>query len=776
MLPPVISPKTMIGYSDVSFIGNLLSLRYPNFRFVMGANAYEPELMTHLSGKNLDNPSLSSDYALTLEIAKGRCPAPVTVKCKGNASSPIRGNLFPINLSLAESMGCIKDIELPTNSVLFIEDINEDVYRILRMIDSIALAGFLSTIEAVVLGDFGNSLNASGEAADPEILANLIAKRTGLPVFLLPNFGHGARRFPLVAGSMVTIDHAAENDWLVTITFSKQNAEPSRENTPSPCYTADKQGSLFLGKYHPKQTSIHFLGIGGTGMAAVAGLAKKSGFGITGSDGPIYPPMSGVIAALEVTPFVGYKATNIDEASPDVVVLANAISRIDASLRRNEEFEALLNRHLPVLSFPGFLRQAFLTRTLNIVVAGTHGKTTTTSCISQSLRHLGLDPSFVIGGAPKNFDNGFHLGQSPIFVLEGDEYDTALFDKGPKFLHYEPTITLLNNIEFDHADIYQDLTAIKDEFQRLAELTAGRGGTIVANMGDAQVTDVLQTGSHLVIGFASALLDAEGANKDTEKEVMIGQAAEACMPLWLLTAIETHKDGSQLTIQAPNGESLRFKTTMFGKHNALNALGTLAVLQAYHISQQQPPLLQPKQFFEASLQLDSKTLQRWCDAISSFSGVRRRFELVQHIGGVAIFDDFAHHPTAIAETLKAFRGYHAATQQTGSLRVCFDPRNATMRRNLLQTDLTNSLSLGDAVYVGKVAQDLRIPEGDRMNGHRIARDLNKMGHKARAFDESESLLEAIRTDAAPGDTIVFMSSGSFDQLPRKLAAQILEQQ
>lgn len=764
LLPPVIPDKTLVGYSDVSFIGNVLANRYPNFRYIMAGNALEAEFHKALSEPTTCEKQLASDYELTLALVKGQMPGPKVFRSPAIRGKNLSGPMLPINLSLAESMACLKNRTWPKGAILFTEDINEDLYRVLRKIDSLKLAGLLQSCQAIVLGDFGRCLDDRNQPVAPNTLAQLISDRTTLPVCLLPVFGHGERRFPIVAGAPAHIRHIEPGTCEITIHFGQATHEPtgvvSRRNTPQ---HTEPESSLQLGAHDPVQTRVHFLGIGGTGMAAVAGLAKHAGYTITGSDGPIYPPMSETIAELGLKPFEGYRAENLREAAPDVIVLANAISRISGNLQRNEEFEALIHTQLPVFSFPGFLHHAFLSKTNNIVVSGTHGKTTTTSFISYALRELGLDPSFLIGGAPQNFSHGFHLGQSPIFVLEGDEYDTALFDKGPKFLHYNPKITVMNNIEFDHADIYSDLAAIRQEFWRLAQLTQANEGLLVANLGDRIVRDIAETSSCLCIGYAAQFQMETGATQG---------ALDSKTPLWLYLGHETLASGSRIHIKTPGLRSLSFTTKLFGSHNALNAVATLATLHAYHLIQEANFSSQRISLFEAAQHLPEGLLTRWFAAIQGFLGVRRRFELISQTQDIAIFDDFAHHPTAIHQTLQAFRDYHAATKRNGKLRVCFDPRNATMRRNVLQKELTESLTNADHMYIGKVATDLRIPESERMCSKSIERDLRSKGYPAEAFDDSESLLERVYCDAKAGDTVVFMSSGAFDNLPRKLASLI----
>jgi UDP-N-acetylmuramate: L-alanyl-gamma-D-glutamyl-meso-diaminopimelate ligase len=769
MLPPILPDKTLIGYSDASFIGNFLSTQFPNFTYVMAGHAFE-------SGLFDSSNQIGADHSVTLSIARGITPELMTFETTFSAipdpnrrrNTEISGTIAPINLSLAESLACLKSFHIPRGRILFLEDITEDVFRILRKIDSLVNSGFLVNTEAIVLGDFSDCPDANGVNAKPESFANLIAARTGIPTFVLPIFGHGDRRLPLVAGSRVEIKMQSNDVWSVSLRFEKvRDRGPNRRFAQ--IHESETQPSS---DQDPRRTRVHFLGIGGTGMAAVAGIAKRAGYQVTGSDGPIYPPMSTVLEELEIQPYQGYLAENLTQANPDLIVLANAVSRVSGQLGSNAEFEALLQSHIPTMSFPGFLKSRFLSDSTNIVVAGTHGKTTTTSAISHALRELGQDPSFLIGGAPKNFAHGFHLGKKGVFILEGDEYDTALFDKGPKFLHYEPKITLINNIEFDHADIYPNLEAIVTEFRRLIDLTTARNGIVVANVSDNNVLAALTRSNCTTIGFGNAQSPAWTSQTTDLKPHSVPTETKATAPLWTYLSHTTRAAGTDIHLRAPNGETYIAQTQLFGTHNALNIVGTLAVLHAYHLLEQFPEGLKPGRVAEVAPEISPAIIERWLTALGGFLGVKRRFEMLHCKQDIAVFDDFAHHPTAIKETLSAFRDYHTATDRSGKLRVCFDPRNATMRRNVLQADLTDSLKVADHVYIGKVAQDLRIPENERMNNHQIANTLRAQGKAAESFDANDSLLNTLLREVAPGDTLVFMSSGAFDHLPYSLVEKL----
>lgn len=742
MLPPAISDKTFVGFSDASFLGLYLATRFPNFTYVHGNHAFDRQLF---KGSEFDRAHLFS-------ILRAEIPPPMTLPIQwcGAWASPatkLTGPCIPLNLSLAESLATLRHFSLPAGNILFLEDLNEDAYRLLRKIDSLYLSGFLANTKAIVLGTFTPCLDAQGQPISETELAILIAKKTRLPVFTLPIFGHNEARFPLVCMSQVTLQSdlkLGHTRHTIELTFARQSTGDVASRFPSDLFLQPIQK---LGR----PVNLHCTGIGGTGMAAVAGLFKSAGFSVTGSDNPIYPPMDKVIADLGIIPLVGFDGKHLDDVKPDAVILANVVSRQNAELKANPELERLLDLNIPIFSFPSALRKFFLARSLNIVVAGTHGKTTTTSIIAHAFHSVGLNPSFLIGGAPRNFESGFALRSPSLFILEGDEYDSAFFDKGPKFLHYEPQIALINNIEFDHADIYPNIEAIEEEFFRLARLTTERGGIVVANLSDARVLDVCRKAKAPVIGFADRQLDCE-------------------FPYWRLEAIRTESTGMHLTLTSPTGQPLAIETQIFGKHNALNVAASLAVFQAYRLLQEGPITPGGDQKLTNFLKTPhANDLTSWSEAMKTFLGVKRRFELIKLINDIAIFDDFAHHPTAINTTLEAFKSYVSASQRSGRLIACFDPRNATMRRSILQNELTQSFSHADLVFLGKVPIDLRLSKEDTLDGHAVAK---ACGAKARYFDNNETLCEHLAQILRAGDTVVFMSSGAFDSLPKKLAHRL----
>ncbi|MBX9704013.1 MAG: hypothetical protein K2X39_07645, partial [Silvanigrellaceae bacterium] len=478
---------------------------------------------------------------------------------------------------------------------------------------------------------------------------------------------------------------------------------------------------------------------------------------VSGSDSPIYPPMDKVIADLGIQPYIHFKAENIENAHPDFIVLANVLSRVGASLQSNEELEHILQQNIPILSFPSSLRKYFLHKSLNIVVSGTHGKTTTSSLITYALMGLGKNPSYLIGGSPVNLDSSFALNSPDLFVLEGDEYDSAFFDKGPKFLHYEPSIAIINNIEFDHADIYPNIEAIEEEFLKLALLTKDKQGFVIANLSDKRVVKIVEKSGVQVIGFS----------RETEHSL--------AFPCWQLKSMETDAQGITVDCLSPDGSLYRVKSGVYGVHNALNIVATFAAMHALFILEQRKKIgFLPGTYdsFFSTMPFSSLCSDKIVHALSSFKGVKRRFELIGNANNIFIFDDFAHHPTAIATTLEAFRSYMNASKRPGRLIACFDPRNATMRRRVLQEELKSSFHTADLILIGKVAQDLRMKSEEVLNAEEVA---HSYGKKACSFVDNLTLLEYLCAQIRPGDTVVFMSSGSFDNLPKRFLEELNKQ-
>ena len=717
ILPPILPAKILIGYSDISFLGVYLACRYPNFQFIHGPMAYSTNLES----------VLKRDEIALFKILNGEEHEEqfFTETFYAPRISEIRGPILPVNLSLLESLCSLPFLEFPKNCILFIEDCNEYLYRIIRKCDALILSEKLKNIQGIVLGKFSNCLNSEDVQVTQSFLCEFFALKTKKPVWSLEIFGHDKENYPLLMNSIV---HILQKKNVFYFYFSqklKNEFKDSVTNFPKNLYFSSHA-----------QDKIHFSGIGGTGMAQVAGLTIQAGFDVSGSDLPIYPPMDKIIHDLGIHPDVGFEAENIKKRKIDKLVLANVLGRKSASLKKNEEVEEILKSNFDIFSFPSFLRKQFLHSSKNILISGTHGKTTTSSLVTHLLKESNLNPSYLIGGQCHNFKSGFAFENKDLFVLEADEYDSAFFDKGPKFLHYEPSVTLINNIEFDHADIYKNVEAIEEEFFKLCLLTKKNGGIVVANAEDPRVISLVQ--------------------KSNVECVTFGNELKSNYPHWKLLGFQTFSEGIRVQIQSPETLLWEVQTSLFGPHNALNIAASLAVCQAT--------------FQKLKISMKSKK-KEILSAFQNFLGIKRRFELLAFKNEIAVFDDFAHHPTAIQKTLQGFRDYLKSSHRSGRLVVCFDPKNATMRRNILQNELSLSFSLADVVYLGKIPQDLRIKSEDVLNPKFL---LERLGEKAKYFDDNQVLLEFLKKNVKQNDTVVFMSSGSFDGISHLFAKYILE--
>ncbi len=459
-----------------------------------------------------------------------------------------------------------------------------------------------------------------------------------------------------------------------------------------------------------KERHIHLIGICGTAMASLAGMLKQRGFHVTGSDAAAYPPMSDFLAGLDIPVAQPFAARNL-EPRPDMVVVGNAISR------GNVELEDILDRRIPFCSLPQILHEEFLRGREVLVVAGTHGKTTTTSMLSWIFHSAGLDPSFLIGGIAENFGSSFQLGSGKHFILEGDEYDTAFFDKGPKFLHYFPDSVILTSVEFDHADIYKDLDAVETAFKRLVNLVPGRG-RIVA----------LDTGKSLDRCLAKAFCPVE----------RYGSSQAAGWRIANLRLDTTRTSWSVLHDGEPWSD---FEFALGGEYNVLNATAAAALASGCGISKNQ---------IRAALQ--------------SFKSVKRRLEVRAQVNGVTIIDDFAHHPTAIAGTLKALRARYPG----GRLWAILEPRSNTLRRNVFQSELARSLALADEVIVASVFRSESIPEHERMDVAVLVADLHEQGRRARIIPDADGIVQTIAPELRSGDVVAILSNGGFGGIYEKL--------
>jgi UDP-N-acetylmuramate: L-alanyl-gamma-D-glutamyl-meso-diaminopimelate ligase len=459
---------------------------------------------------------------------------------------------------------------------------------------------------------------------------------------------------------------------------------------------------------------IHLVGICGTGMASLAGLLSGLGFKVTGSDRSFYPPMSTFLNALNIPLFNGYQAENLD-AGPDLVVVGNVVTR------DNPEAVELARRCIPYLSFPQALAHFLLEKTKRIVICGTHGKTTTASLAAWLLTTAGFDPVCMIGGIPLNFDSGCRLGAGAYSVVEGDEYDTAFFDKGPKFLHYRPDIAVLTSVEFDHADIYQNMDHLRESFRKLIKIMPP-GGLLIANGDDPEVRRLASTAPCRVVTYGFS---------------------EPCS---VTASGISNRNGRTGFVAIKDGQTIKeLFTPLYGMHNLSNLLAVTALSDALGIS--------------------AETLAL---AFSTFRGVKRRQEMVGEPAGITVLDDFAHHPTAVGATIRAVEKKFEGRR----LVAVFEPRSNSSRTKIFQEAYSKAFNDADLVFIPDPQNLEKIPPEERFSSVRLVQDLNAAGIEAVHSKNTGELLEMLSRSAKPGDVILLMSNGAFDDLPRRLVNTI----
>jgi UDP-N-acetylmuramate: L-alanyl-gamma-D-glutamyl-meso-diaminopimelate ligase len=466
---------------------------------------------------------------------------------------------------------------------------------------------------------------------------------------------------------------------------------------------------------------IHLIGICGTAMASLAGMLKERGFRVTGSDAAAYPPMSDFLAGLGIAVAQPFDPRNL-EPRPDLVVVGNAISR------GNVELEQLLDQRIPFCSLPQLLHEEFLRGKEVLVVAGTHGKTTTTSMLAWIFHSAGMQPSFLIGGIAENFGSSFHLGRGKHFILEGDEYDTAFFDKGPKFLHYFPDAVILTSVEFDHADIYKDLDAVETAFKRLVNLIPRRGRIIAF--------DGIAGGA---AGSASLERCLSKAFCPVER-YGVGASAD-----WRITDLKLEAGGTSWTVLHGGRAWADLQFPLAGEYNVWNATAAAAMAANYGISKEEIAA-----------------------ALKTFKSVKRRLEVKAQVNGITIIDDFAHHPTAIAGTLKALRARYAGAR----LWAILEPRSNTLRRRVLQADLALSLALADEVVVASVFRSEAVPVNERLELPELAADIQKHGTHARLIGDADEIVREVAPEMRSGDVVAILSNGGFGGIYEKLPARL----
>jgi UDP-N-acetylmuramate: L-alanyl-gamma-D-glutamyl-meso-diaminopimelate ligase len=455
---------------------------------------------------------------------------------------------------------------------------------------------------------------------------------------------------------------------------------------------------------------IHLSAICGTAMASLAGLLRERGHEVTGSDQDVYPPMSTQLEALGIPIRSPWAEANVPEDA-DLVVIGNALSR------GNPEVEAVLDRRQRFTSAPALLAEEFLRPRSSLVVAGTHGKTTTTSLLAFLLHRAGLDPSFLVGGIPVDFGRSYRLARGRHFVIEGDEYDCAFFDKRPKFVHYLPEVAIVNNVEYDHADIYPDLASVQLAFVRLLSVIPRRG-LLVAGTESPAALEILPKARCRVETFGLH----EGAD-------------------WRAVAVRPAGPGSRFRLVRKGRDEGEFALGLAGEHNVRNALAALAVAA------------------EAGVEPQAAR-----EALLAFRGVKRRLEVRGVAAGVIVYDDFAHHPTAVAATLAALR----AQGGTGRLVAVFEPRSYTAKTRAFQGDFARAFAGADRVVVAAAHLPGKVPEGRRLSEAGLVAGIRAEGREAAFIPTVDEIVRALAAELRPGDRVAILSNGGFGGIHDKL--------
>jgi len=463
-------------------------------------------------------------------------------------------------------------------------------------------------------------------------------------------------------------------------------------------------------------TRVHLIGICGTAMATLAAMLRHKGCDVRGSDADVYPPMSDFLAAEGIPVFTGYSAEHIT-SDLDLVVVGNAISR------GNPELEEVLDRKIRYCSLPEAIREHFLWGARSIVLAGTHGKTTTTSLTGWVLTNAGVDPTVLVGGIARNFGehgSSYRMGRGRDFVIEGDEYDSAFFDKTAKFLKYLPDIAVINNIEFDHADIYADMDAVVTAFMRLVRLVPRRGLLLLGADSPAALALAARAVSRVQTFGTSPGLDWQAHD-------LVADATS--------TRFAVRRQGSPVGV---------FEVPLLGAHNVRNALAAIAV----------------------ATDLGIDTL-RIAEGLRRFAGVKRRLEIVGVADAVTVYDDFAHHPTAVAETLNGLRASHPSAR----IWAVFEPRSASSCRRVFQDDFARAFGAADAVLIAPVFRST-LPEAERLSVPQLVHHLQSDGQSARAPESLDEIVEILVSEHRPGDLVVLMSNGGFGGIHQRLLAAL----
>jgi len=463
---------------------------------------------------------------------------------------------------------------------------------------------------------------------------------------------------------------------------------------------------------------IHVIGIGGSAMAPLAGMLRERGFRVTGSDSGVYSPASTLLESLGISFFNTFDAAHLQPA-PDLAVIGNIIAR------GNPELEEVLDRRISYRSLPEILEEVFLPEKHSIVVSGTHGKTTTTAMLAWIFHTAGKRPNFLVGGVAENFGKSYALGGGDEFILEGDEYETAFWDRGPKFFHYHPDDLIITSLEYDHADIYPDFETYQLAFRRLVNLVPRRGRVVI--WGDAE-----DSGLALRRAAEKAFCDVEtyGFREGND---------------WVASNFAVVGETMRFRVAHRGKLFGEFELVATGRHNVLNAMAALIVAQGRGIPAEETR-----------------------KALSTFRSVKRRMDVKGEIGGVLVVDDFAHHPTAVRATIEAARGRWPGRR----LWAILEPRSNSMRGKVFQEALPKALALGDRVILGGVFRAQQLGGENRLDPESVAADVRALGKDARVFPSSDAIAEHLGAEAKPGDLLLIMSNGSFDGLCEKVLKKL----
>jgi len=478
---------------------------------------------------------------------------------------------------------------------------------------------------------------------------------------------------------------------------------------------ADDNGNVLTDVAPDAIKRIHLVGVAGTGMGAFAGMLKAAGYEVTGSDENVYPPMSDMLASWEIEVFTPYSPENIERAKPDLVIIGNVIRRVNPEATRVRELG------IPQMSFPAAFGALVAAGRHSIVIVGTHGKTTTSALMAHVLVEAGLDPTFLVGGVTHNYTGNFRLGSGPHVVVEGDEYDTAYFDKGPKFVHYRARTALLTSIEFDHADIYSDMAHYESAYERFCDTLPGDGWLGVSATYPRAV-EIARTHSRAHVDTYATGVDADYRARD----VSFGE------------------EGARFLITGPDDEVATILLPMSGMHNVENAVGVWAAARSLGLL---PDVI--------------------AAAFASFLGVKRRQEPRGYVNGVLVIDDFAHHPTAVRETIAGIRQRYRDRR----LWAVFEPRSNTSRRNIHQAEYAAAFDHADVVTIRLPEPHDKVPAEQQLDVNAVVQSIEKRGIEARGLENVDQIVELLARQARANDVILVMSNGAFGGLiPTLLAA------